>query len=316
MSVYDARYRKIEENSVKPPSTKDAALTMSVFEIRRGLSGTWPKVPLVLAGFIVFGFLVSLTSFLGADPKVFWLGQSQASDITTQQQQPNQGPPISVLANISFMLVPIDGPGAIILIHIAVISAGLIAGDLKDRAIDLYYSKISLNAYFISKLVASIVLTFIGMPLFTLIYFIIALYKRWPDINLMDWLQGNFGEYELAFEVFWKMMAFMALELIFLSVIILVFSAFTTNSVNSGIMFIVFTFVTRVFFEVILYQATNIDLFYVLSPLTALNILRLQLFGPNELTGQFLNAAIFSYMLYVIGGLALIYFKLRREQQQ
>lgn len=298
MSVYDARYRIMEETP-KPPKPTNAALTMSNFEIRRGLRGTWPKVPLILAGFIVFGFLVQMDDFISTSSgKLFWFGE----DTDEQGVPTNPG----ILGSIGFMLRPIDGPGAIIIIHVAVVAAGLIAGDLQDRAIDLYFSKINLLSYFLSKIIAAAALTLIGMPLFTIIYFVIAIYKRWPEV----------AEFEYIFEVFYKLMAVVTLEVLFFGMLILVFSAYTTNPVNSGVLFVVFTLVSRVIFEAILYNATNVEAFFVASPLTALDVIRRAIIAPDEISDQFLEQSIVSYIIYTVGSGILVYYKLWREQNQ
>ncbi|MHA2504345.1 MAG: hypothetical protein ACXAE3_15935 [Candidatus Kariarchaeaceae archaeon] len=293
--VYEARYRKIEKEVV-PPSALDAARTMSSFEIKRGLRGTWPKVPLVLAGFIVFGFVVQMNQFLGLDAETFWLGSEEIS--------------FTIKESISLMLTPVDGPGAIMIIHIAVISAGLISGDLRDRAIDLYFSKIKLRTYFFSKLWASFILTFIGLPLFSLIYYIIAFYKR---VTIIE----DYGlEFSVMAEVFWKMSVTIVLVTFFLSTLVLVFSAYTSNPVNAGVMFLVFTLVSRVIFEAILYEATQIDFFYALSPMSSLDVIRRYILSPDEISDQFAELSVLTYLLYMGISLFLIYIKLRREKNQ
>lgn len=302
MSVYEARYRKISEDSVRV-NPVDASWSMALFEIRRGLSGTWPKVVLVFGGFILFGFLVSLGSILLNPQEEFWLGEYDLPE-GVEQRPPN------MIDNISLLLTPIRGPGAIMIIQIAVISAGLISGDLRDRAIDLYFSKIRMQEYLASKIIASMALTFIGMPLFAVIYVVIAMYKRWP------FTADSIDEIPLIGEVFWKTFLLVAVTVLFLSVLILVFSAYTTNPVNSGVLFLVFSLVSQVIFEGILFTATDIDLFYALSPLNALDTVRREIMRPDAISEQFFELSVVSMIGYFILSLALVYFKLRREQRR
>ncbi|MHA2253137.1 MAG: hypothetical protein ACXAD7_22435 [Candidatus Kariarchaeaceae archaeon] len=299
MSVYEARYRKIESEERKTQSSLVAAVTMSKFEVRRSLTGVWPKVPLIIGGFILFGFFILMDdTFLAKPAEGFW--------------RSNEPLEFSVQGNASALLAPIDGPGSLIIIQIAVVSSGLIAGDLRDRAIELYFSKIRLREYFISKFSASFVLTFIGMPLFTIIYYIIAFYKRWPGLV----------EYSLAGEVLLRIVAFMIIEIILLSSMILAFSALTRNPVNGGILFIVFILGSRVFFETILYRATNLDIFYTLSPTNSLNIIRRNITGPEEilfdvtLSDNLLYLSILSYLIYLILSLLITYYVLYRETRK
>ena len=152
------------------------------------------------------------------------------------------------------------------------------------------------------------VLTFVGMPLFTFIFFVISFYKRF---GLID----NYGsEFKAMGEVFLRMSLAIIVLVLFLSVLILVFSAFTSNPVNAGVGFLVFTLVTRVFFEGILYSATNIDLFYTLSPLTALDVINRAILVPDDISKQFLNNSILSYFIYLFLGLGLVWFKLKKEK--
>ena len=296
--VYDIRYRSLN-TPLSPPNSLNAAYTMSIFEIKRGLRGTWPKVPLILAGFIVFGFLIQMNSFLSEDAVTFWIGNIEEN-----------GPPIGIRISLSSMLMTMDGPGAIIILHIAVVSAGLISGDLKDRAIELYFSKISILSYFLSKLIASFFLTLIGLPLFAIFYYLIAIYKRLALIEDLT------TELSSIFEISWKLLLTVFVVVLFLSILILVFSAFTSNAVNAGVSFVVFTLVSRVFFEAILFDATNIDLFYALSPINAIDVIRRAILEPDDVSDQFLSLSIITTFMYTILSVTLILLKLYREKNK
>ncbi len=214
------------------------------------------------------------------------------------------GPPIGIRISLSSMLMPMDGPGAIIILHIAVVSAGLISGDLKDRAIELYFSKISILSYFLSKLIASFFLTLIGLPLFAIFYYLIAIYKR---LTLIEDLTTELSS---IFEISWKLLLTVFVVVLFLSILILVFSAFTSNAVNAGVSFVVFTLVSRVFFEAILFDATNIDLFYALSPINAIDVIRRAILEPDDVSDQFLSLSIITTFMYTILSVTLILLKL------
>ncbi len=280
--VYDIKYRTIEDKDKSKLTIWDSSKIMAKFEVRRGLSGTWSKVTLVFAGFILFGFLsvMNLIIFLPADE--FWDG---------------------VQSNVSFLVTPMDGPGGLILIHVAVVASGIIASDLKDRAIDLYLTKMNFKAYYISKIIAAMSLTVISMPLAGLIYLIVAFYKRWPSIN----------EYGMAFELLAKTILAVFLITLFFSVLILVFSSLTSNSINAGIMFFVFLLVARVIFVTVLYKATDINIFYTMSPLNSIDIIRRMILAPGNKSDKFGTFAVIFYVIYMISGLVFVYWRLRKE---
>lgn len=285
MSIYESQYRKLDKKPKHPPFFWKASRIMSSFEIRRGLFGNWAKVPIILAGFIIFGFMVFLDQIVGANKVNFWN---------------------SVQSNISRLLAPIDGPGGLISLQVAIVSGGLIASDLKDRAIDLYFSKIRLREYFAAKFWASCALAFIGLPLFTLIYFVVAFYKRWPAL----------AEYSTAFAVLEKTIFFIVIEVSFFAMLVLLFSAYSSSSVNSGLSFFIFLLVTRVLFETILYRATNLEILFALSPLTALNEISKDIFLTNPHLQVNIVWDIVSYLFYFIISFVLILLKLKKEQNK
>lgn len=277
--VYDAKYRVIDEKSITKLSFFKSSMIMTKFEIRRGLSGSWSKVALVLAGFILFGFLATINLLLSLPETKFWDG---------------------VTANLFFMLKIVDGPGAIIIIHVAIVGGGLIATDIKNRAVDLYFTKITLKEYFVSKISAAFGLTIIGMPIASVIYFIVVFYKRWPPVD----------EYGIALEVFGKLLLFVTIEVLFIAIFILFFSAYSNSAVNAGIIFFVYVLVSRVIFQSILYRATDLDIFYTLAPLNALDIIGRAILAPDNKSEQFLELSIFSVILYTVISLVAVYRKI------
>ena len=118
------------------------------------------------------------------------------------------------------------------------------------------------------------------------------------------------------FEISWKLLLTVFVVVLFLSILILVFSAFTSNAVNAGVSFVVFTLVSRVFFEAILFDATNIDLFYALSPINAIDVIRRAILEPDDVSDQFLSLSIITTFMYTILSVTLILFKLYREKNK
>ena len=78
----------------------------------------------------------------------------------------------------------------------------------------------------------------------------------------------------------------------------------------------VFTLVSRVFFEAILFDATNIDLFYALSPINAIDVIRRAILEPDDVSDQFLSLSIITTFMYTILSVTLILFKLYREKNK
>ena len=283
--VYDAKYRVIDDKSIKKLSFLESRMIMTKFEIKRGMSGSWSKVALVLAGFILFGFLATINIILSLPEAEFWDG---------------------VTANLFFMLKIVDGPGAIIIIHVAIVGGGLIATDIKHRAVDLYFTKITLKEYFVSKISASFGLTIIGMPIASIIYFIVVFYKRWPPVD----------EYGIAMDVFGKLLLFVIIEALFIAIFILFFSAYSNSAVNAGIIFFVYVLVSRVIFQSILYRATDFDIFYTLAPLNSLDIIGRAILAPDNKSEQFLELSIFSVILYTVISLVAVYYKIWKESKK
>lgn len=246
MSVYESRYRPLTKRTRDPPKFWEAVRVMVMFEIRKGLEGRWAKVPLIFAGFFLFFSLTSLTGMLTLPEKDFVNNVEFFS---------------------SFFLTPREGPGSLIWLHVAIINSGLIASDLSDNTFTLYMTKMRLRVYFLSKFIASVILTLIGLPLVGLSYFFIAIYKRGLPIFPFNW--DLMGQYAI---ILGKLLLFIAFEVIFYASVILLFSAYTKKAINAGVLFIVYLIASSVIFEGILVDATQVEWFKLLSPLSAMLI--------------------------------------------
>ncbi len=297
MSVYESRYRPLKQLKNKE-SMKTDILVMTKFEIRRSLSGKWSKIPLIFAGFFLF---ISLTS----------LGQLLLM------------PEDQFLNNLeffsAFFLTPAEGPGSLIWLHVAIINSGLVATDLGDNTFTLYMTKMRLRTYFVSKVIASMILTVLGLPLVAISYFIVAIYKRGLPIFPFDW--GLMYDYLI---ILGKLVSF-ALFVVFLySSLILLFSAYTKRSVNAGVIFIVFMIASVVIVDGILYETTQVEWFRLLSPLIAMYIVFTNYFtlefsfgggdgGPHPIEPEspdLVGWAVFSTLLMGVLALVLTYRKL------
>lgn len=245
MSVYESKYRPLKKARSKE-SLKNDIWVMTVFEIRRSLSGRWSKVPLIFAGFFLFIALTSLGQLLLLPEKEFLQSLEFFS---------------------AFFLTPAEGPGSLIWLHVAIINSGLIATDLGDNTFTLYMTKMRLKTYFLSKVIASMILTIIGLPLVSIAYFIVAIYKRGLPIFPFNW------DLMIDYLVILGKLVVFAIFVVFLySSLILLFSAYTKRSINAGVIFIVFLIASVVIADGILYETTQVEMFRLFSPLTAMYI--------------------------------------------
>ncbi len=281
--IFDNRYRPLKPEDKSKDSTQQDLKTITRFEISKGFSGRWAKVPLILAGFFLFISITALTALLIL-------------------------PESSYLNNLeyfsAFFLTPTAGPGSLISIQVAVVCSGLIASDLKDKTLPIYMTKVNMKDYFISKFSASLVLSYIGLPFFSLVYFVIVIYKRgFPNIFvdiptwIYDWFMGVLGlqtyraipygvlllgDYLLILS---KIIAFSILLILVYSSIILFLSSSTERAINAGVLFIVFIIASNIIFEEILYETTNIEFFQYFSPVTSLRNVYRKIFVVNLATG-------------------------------
>ena len=261
MSVYESRYRPLREEKVER-AFMDNAKIMTRFEIGKSISGKWSKIPLIFAAFFLFIALTSLPALLIVPEDDFVTNLEFFS---------------------SFFLTPREGPGSLIWLHVAIINSGLIATDLGDNTFNLYLTKMKLKTYFISKVIASIVLTFLGLPLVAFAYFIVAIYKRGLPIFPFNW--NLIGQY---FVILSKLVLFTIFIVFLYSSVILLFSAYTKKSINAGVLFIVYLIASSVIFDGILYDTTGFEPFRLLSPLTSMYIVFTNFFTREVIsTGQF-----------------------------
>lgn len=258
MSVYESRYRPLKQKG-REESLKNNILVMTVFEVRRSLSGRWSKVPLIFAGFFLFIALTSLGPALLL-PEDRFLDNLEFFS--------------------AFFLSPAEGPGSLIWLHVAIINSGLIASDLGDNTFTLYMTKMKLRTYFLAKTFASFILTILGLPLVSIIYFFVSIYKRGLPIFPFNW--NLLWAYTI---ILGKLILFTIFVVFLYSSIILLFSAYTKRSVNAGVIFIVFLIASVVIVDGILYDTTQVEWFRLLSPLIAMFIVYTNFFNLEFFLG-------------------------------
>ncbi len=246
------------------------------FDLYLALKGGWAKGPIIFSGLIWYVVTIvtinslATRSILGID---YW--GAFADSIAT-------------------FMVPREGPGGILVgIALAVLASGLVADDNRSRALVLYHTKLKTRTYVLSKVTATISIVFISMGVWSLLLYIVVIYKTAPPLD------ETFAHLWFLSSMFWVFVAYC----MSLGGIALFFSSITDRALVAGVLTIVVPLLFQFIGTVLLYDITGISWFFAFGPFNAVYIIWDLVWPTDAEIAKYYKEAIVALLFYASAGM-------------